>query len=227
MDNNQSSNGGQVVFECCTKHNICCLIHNNPRRSTGAAMNEALFSELFGGSGRYKVLRHLFEHPAQFYSARRLAEETGVDPGNIHRWLRKWTDVGILCGSGKTGYQASLDPALVPLGALFRQSSELVDGLRNTLEAVPGIVAAVIFGSYARGEEKAESDIDVLIVGDVPELKVNALLKPLARRCGRPINASVIRPALYRELVNKQDAFVTDVLHNPTIPLIGALDAHT
>ncbi|WP_321782583.1 nucleotidyltransferase domain-containing protein [Paraburkholderia sp. J94] len=190
-------------------------------------MNEALFSELFGGGGRYKVLQHLFEHPAQLYSARKLAEETGVDPGNIHRWLRKWADVGILRGSGKVGYQASTDPALAPLGALFRQSSELVDGLRQTLEAIPGIVAAAIFGSYARHEETAESDIDVLILGNVPELKINALLKPLARQCGRPINATVIRPALYRELVDKQDTFIADVLHNPSIPLIGALDENT
>ena len=51
---------------------------------------------------------------------------------------------------------------------------------------------AVVFGSVARGEEKATSDIDVLVLGDeLSELRVNARLRPVGRKHSREIHALV------------------------------------
>jgi predicted nucleotidyltransferase len=186
-----------------------------------------MFSELFGGGERFKALRYLFEHADEEFGSRELAAAAHTDRGNTHRWLKRWQDVGLVVQGHEsaTSFRASPDPALVPLVTLFRQSSELAADLRASLAKLDGVEAAAIFGSYARHEEKVSSDVDVLVVGDVSELKTNAVLKPLARKYGRPFNASVFLPAEFRKLVAERDSFAMDVMAHPLVLLKGDIHA--
>jgi hypothetical protein len=192
-------------------------------------MNEKMFAELFGGAERLKALRELFEHADQEYSSRELAAAAHTDRGNTHRWLKRWEEAGLVRRGivTATNFQASADPALAPLVTLFRQSSELVADLRDALADIEGVRSAVIFGSFARHGEKAESDIDVLVLGGASELKTNARLRPLARKHGRAFNASVFAAEQFRELLAQGDGFATEVMAQPRILLIGDLDAGT
>jgi hypothetical protein len=190
-------------------------------------MNDRMFAELFGGEGRFKALRILFEHADEEFSSRELAAAAQTDRGNTHRWLQRWEEAGLVRRgvATATNFQASDDPALAPLVSLFRQSSDLVADLRDTLAAIDGVKAAVIFGSFARSEEKATSDIDVLVLGDVSELKTNALLRPLSRKYGRAFNASAFPVEQFRQLVEQDDGFAREVMAQPRLSLLGDLDA--
>ncbi|HVW51498.1 MAG TPA: nucleotidyltransferase domain-containing protein [Trinickia sp.] len=188
-------------------------------------MNETMFAELFGGVGRFKALRYLFEHPNEEFSARELAVNAKLDPGNTHRWLQRWEAAGLVRrGTTKAAYRVAQDPALAPLITLFHQSSALVADLRHMLLETTGVQAAFIFGSFARHEEKAESDIDVLVLGNVSELRTNALLRPLARKYNRPFNATVFTSEQFRALLTQGDPFATEVMRQPRIALIGEMD---
>src|SRR5690349_21669079 len=106
-------------------------------------MNEKMFAELFGGAGRFKALRYLFEHPKEEFSARELAVKAQVDPGNTHRWLQRWAAAGLVThGATKAGYRVAQDPALAPLITLFRQSSALVADLQQVLRETTGVQTA-------------------------------------------------------------------------------------
>ncbi|HDR9767565.1 TPA: nucleotidyltransferase domain-containing protein [Burkholderia cepacia ATCC 25416] len=190
-------------------------------------MNDKMFAELFGGMGRFKVLQHLFEHPEQTFSARELAAATALDPGNVHRLLQKWEQVGLVRRAQKTGFRVTDDPALNLLGALLRQNTELVNDLREVLRDQPGVESAFVFGSYARNEEKASSDIDVLVLGAVSELKTNAALRPLSRKYGRPFHASAFTKEQFHQLILDEDPFALDVQKSPRISIIGHLDGTT
>lgn len=84
-------------------------------------MNTALMTELFGGAGRYKALRCLFEHADRAFGTRELATAAGIDAGNASRWLRRWTDIGLLERRTERGlavFQASKDPGFAGQGVL-------------------------------------------------------------------------------------------------------------
>ena len=66
-------------------------------------MNTALLSELFGGLSRYKALRCLYEQPARAFGTRELATLAGIDAGNASRWLRRWSEVGLVEGRLERG----------------------------------------------------------------------------------------------------------------------------
>jgi len=136
-------------------------------------MNEAQLIEVFGGVGRFRVLQALFAEPGRGFGPRELAAESGIDPGNAARLLKRWTQAGLVNRRQQDGlprYYASTDPQLAPLVTLMQQDSALVRTLRQALAEVPGVDVALVFGSVARGEATAGSDVDVLVLGTASEL---------------------------------------------------------
>ncbi|MDH0864443.1 nucleotidyltransferase domain-containing protein [Mitsuaria sp. GD03876] len=191
-------------------------------------MNELQLTEIFGSVGRFRVLRALFSEPERGFGQRELAAEAGTDAGSVARWLRRWASTGLVVRRETAGvprYSASADPTLMPLVQLMQQDSALARALREALEPLKGIQAAVVFGSVARGEAGAGSDIDVLVLGTLSELKLNVVLKPVGRALRREVRATVSTIASFQEQLRGGESFAQDIVRGPRIPLIGEFDA--
>lgn len=192
-------------------------------------MNHELLSELFGGAQRYKALRCLFEHPGKGFGARELATSAGIDVSNASRWMRRWADIGILERQGQkphVQYGASTAPSLQPLRMLLQQDNDASRVLLESLASLEGFVhTAAIFGSTARGEAVAGSDIDLLLITDLPRLQAQAHFKPAGRTLARPVNVLSFTPAQWDAAKNLQDTLVADILQNPVVLLKGELNA--
>ena len=191
-------------------------------------MNESKLTEIFGTADRFRTLRTLFSEPGRGYGLRELASEAKVDSSNVSRMLKRWVAAGLVTrrvGDGLPRYQASHDPALAPLVQLMQQDSILVQTLREVLQSLKGIKVALVFGSFARGEAGAHSDIDVLVLGDVSELKANVALKPAGRALGREVRATACTIASFHEQLRGKESFAQDIVRGPRIPLIGDFDA--
>ncbi len=191
-------------------------------------MNDTLLVEMFGGLARLKVLQALYAEPGRGYGPRELASAAGIDPGNTARLLKRWTEAGLVQRRQQDGlprYYASTDPQLAPLVTLMQQDSALVRTLREALATVAGIEVAVVFGSVARGEATASSDVDVLVLGTASELKVNAALRPAGRTLGRKIHATACNIEAFIKQVQERESFAQEVTQSPRIPLIGQFDA--
>lgn len=192
-------------------------------------MNTALMSELLGGSGRYKALRCLYEQPTRAFGTRELAALAGIDPSNASRWLHRWSKVGLVERRTERGvpvFQASRDPSLAPLAQLLQQDTRTRQVLSRKVEKLDdAIEAAAIFGSAARGESDEASDVDLLLLADLPQLKAQALFKAAGRELGRPVNVLVYSPSAWRKAIAMEDAFVLEILNSPMVPLKGDVRA--
>lgn len=193
-------------------------------------MNEAMMIELFGGASRYKVLRKLYERPTERHHLRALAALTGISSGTLHTTLKRLERAGLVrCITAKplVFYQAPIDDSrLVPLVDLFRRESDLIADLRTALEPfAKQVTYAGVFGSYARGEDRAESDIDVLVVGPDNSIKVQAALAPVARKHGRAVNAAVFSGRTFAKMARGSDRFFAEVAAGRRIDLLGTWDA--
>jgi predicted nucleotidyltransferase len=124
---------------------------------------------------------------------------------------------------GLPRYYASTDPALAPLVTLMQQDSALVQTLREALLAVKGVQVALVFGSVARGAAGAASDVDLLVLGDVSELKLNAVLKPVGRALGRPVRATAFSVDAFRAQWRAGESFAQSVMQASRVALIGDL----
>jgi hypothetical protein len=199
---------------------------------TKATMDNARLSELFGGRDRFRVLHALYVAPVRRFSNAELADEAGVPRSNAHKWLAHWANLGIVrrfVEGRNITYQASDDPLLGGLSEIMLQADSLVEDIRAALPAKAP--TAVIFGSVARGEEDAQSDVDVLVLGDdLSSIRINGALKPVGRKHHRDIRATVFSQSEFEKLLRDENSFVMGLLSRPTIVIKGQLPyakAHT
>ena len=150
-----------------------------------------------------------------------------MDPGGVARLLKRWVAAGLVTRRQQDGlprYGASADPSLRPLVALMQQDSAMVTTLRDALAPLPGVEVALVFGSVARGEAGAQSDVDVLVLGGASELKANAALKPAGRSLGRAVHATASTIEAFMAHVRAGESFAQDIVQGPRIALLGSLE---
>ena len=99
-------------------------------------------------------------------------------------------------------------------------------GLANVLLEALGPLAkkikvGFVFGSMARGPESMGSDVDVLIVGSLSFGAVVDAFFPVQQQLGREINPKVFSATEWNTKLAKKDGFITHVLADPKIFLIG------
>ena len=192
-------------------------------------MNTQMLSELFGGAERYKALKCIFADPSRDFGSRELASEAHIDPGNASRWLRRWTEAGILEKKEvfkRPRYLASRDPALAHLRLFFQQDSDLARILREQIARLgERVEAAVVFGSTANGTATADSDIDLLLVTDMPRVEAQAFFKPIGRKLGRPVNVLTYEAQSWKHAVERANPLAAEILAGALIPLKGDIHA--
>jgi predicted nucleotidyltransferase len=178
------------------------------------------------GSTRRRVLGWLLGHPDEAYYLRQIVRQTGTAVGAVQRELELLTAAGLVRRTvqGRQVYfQANRDAPIFPeLRGLFAKTTGLVDLLREGLAPLGDrIQVAFVFGSAARGELRAASDIDLLVVGDAAFEDVVHALAAAQDRLSRDVNPTVYPPAEFRAKVAARHHFVTSVLGEPRLFVVG------
>ncbi|MRD47442.1 helix-turn-helix domain-containing protein [Caenimonas koreensis DSM 17982] len=174
---------------------------------------------------RRRILGMLLLRPDDALHGREIARRAGLPAGTITRELGKLAEVGLLKREKRGNQQAysadTSSPVYQELASILRKTSGIADVIAQVLTPVaPLIRVAFIFGSVARGQETAGSDIDVMLIGDLTFREAVEILYPVQAQVGREINAQVFGAVEFRSKARKQ-AFLVDVLAKPKIFLIG------
>jgi len=194
-------------------------------RSTSSSPRPQLVEILFGAYRR-QVLGLLLLRPDETFYVREIARLTGISAGSLHRELKLLTEAGLLLrttAGNQVRYQANRDcPIFDEMAGIFRKTAGLADVLRDLLEPMQRKIAlALIFGSMAKGEAGAASDIDLLVVGSVPFASVVEACHAGSQRLGREVNPVVMTRAAFRKKRQDGDRFVSRIAREPRIILIG------
>jgi predicted nucleotidyltransferase len=147
------------------------------------------------------------------------------DPTNVGREMARLGEMGIL-RSKRNGnlkhFQANQEcPFFEELKGLVLKTSGVAGRIRASLGRLAGIEFALIYGSYAKGEEKPGSDIDLLIIGDVDLNRLDASLGKLEKILGREINYVLYSREEFKAKKKSKDGFLMDVLSGKKIMLAG------
>jgi predicted nucleotidyltransferase len=84
---------------------------------------------------------------------------------------------------------------------------------------------AFIYGSIAKGEDTASSDIDLLVITDsLSYTDIMRVLSGAEQSLGRPINPSIYTVGQIKEKLEQKNAFITRVMEQPKIWVKGDED---
>jgi predicted nucleotidyltransferase len=183
---------------------------------------------LFGKTQR-ALLAIFFGRPDESFYLRQIVRMAGGGQGAIQRELKRWVEAGLLTQTPKGNqlhYQANKAMPIFPeLKALTLKTCGMAGLLREALAGLANqIVLAFVHGSMASGTEKADSDVDLIVVGDVSFSDVVEALQGAQQRIGREINPSVYPVDEFKKKLRDGHPFLNAVLANAKIFLIGDED---
>ena len=185
--------------------------------------------ELMFGAYRRQLLAQLLLRPDERFHVRELGRMTSIPVGSIHRELKALAAAGLLLreqSGNQVYYQANRRcPIFNELGAIFRKTVGLTGLLSDALAALADkIEFAFVFGSMARGQQTAFSDVDVIILGKLSLAQAVSALSPISETLGRDINPVVMTPEKFAALLDKQDRFAVRVANEPRLLIVGDED---
>jgi predicted nucleotidyltransferase len=181
---------------------------------------------LFSSKGRAEMLKLLFGGQEEFYF-REIQRRTGLSVGSIQQEILRFKKMDLI-QSRKDGNRLYFSanpshPIYRDLRQIILKTSGWVDELRRALKR-EDVAVAFIFGSVARGEEKASSDIDLMVVGSLGLRIVSAATGPIARNGGREINPHVYTREELERRLRGNDHFITSVMDSAKLFVIGGED---
>jgi predicted nucleotidyltransferase len=127
-------------------------------------------------------------------------------------------------------YQADPgSPLFSEICGIVQKTVGLAEPLRSALAPLaPNILAAFVYGSVAKRQDTAASDIDLMVISDtVRYADLYAALEGAAGRLGRPVNPTVYTRKQLAKRRQEDTAFVKRVLGQPKVWLIGSDDVLT
>ena len=182
----------------------------------------ALFSD-----SQARLFSWLFGQPERSYHLSELRRLSELGSASLQRELNRLVDAGLVL-SERVGnlrrFQANpQSPVYAELVALTRKTLGTEPLLREALQPIAArLETAFIYGSVAKQTDTAQSDIDLMLVGeDISLNEILTLLLPLETQLGRKINPNCYTSAEYARRLAEPDSFVNRVLAQPILPLIG------
>lgn len=180
---------------------------------------------IFGTSElRREVLAAFFARPGLIVHPRELARRLDRSPQVVARELARLEAAGILTsatvGRARRYQVDGTSPIADSVRALVVKTIGVEARIRAALEDVPGIEEAFIFGSYASGTDRPDSDVDVLVLGAPDRRLLAEKLVEVEQDLGRDVGVSTYRREELQRLRIAGDPFISDVFGRPMVPLI-------
>ena len=184
-------------------------------------------SKILTSRVRAEIFRLLFGLVEKELHLREMERRSGLSAETIRRDLKKLIKLDLVKtrqDGNRLYYHANKEHPIYPqIHLLVLKTAGLVEVLQRVLER-EGVKMAFIFGSVASGSERAASDIDLMVVGDIGLRKLTGWLTGVSQEIGREINPHIMRPAEFQRRRQEAQSFLSQVLASPKLFVVGRED---
>lgn len=186
-----------------------------------------MLTEILTSDTRAQLFGLLFSGAGKEYYLREIERITGKAIRSIQQEVKHLTDIDLIQSrrdGNRIYYKANKQHPLYPdlisivektVGVFAQLKERLID---NRIEC------AFVFGSFALDKENSESDIDIIVIGNLGMRALTKLLSGLQEKIGREINPHIYSAEEFKQKVSSKDHFITSVINSENKVLIGELD---
>ncbi len=187
------------------------------------------FAALFPSPVLVDVLCLFLMHPEEEVYQRSLAEKTGYSLAQVQYALERIEQAGLVRkkkNGNRLYYRAERShPAFEDLKRAFLKTVALGDVIREALKPLENkIQFAFVYGSIAIGQDRPDSDLDLLLIGGVSLKDIANTMADLSEKLKREVNPVNYTPETFAERLKEGNRFALEVLEPPKIWLIGNED---
>ena len=185
----------------------------------------ALFAKV-----QQRVLALIFGHPERSFYMSEIVRAVRSGTGAVERELSRLQRSGLVSleriGNQKH-YRANRgSPVFEELQSLVVKTVAVTEPLRTALEPhADKIKAAFVFGSVAKGTDAAESDIDLIVIGDaLSYADLYTALQNAETALRRKVSPIFLSPAEWRRKASRKGSFISTMSMQPKIFIFGSDD---
>ncbi|HEV8131524.1 MAG TPA: nucleotidyltransferase domain-containing protein [Acidobacteriota bacterium] len=184
-------------------------------------------AELLSSRVKAEIFRLLFGPSGVELHVREIERRSGLADATVRQELKRLSRLGVVeprRDGNRRYYHANTEHPLYPdIRNMVLKTSGLADVLRDALTH-SGIRLAFVFGSMARSNGKAGSDVDLMVIGTISLRQLGKLLSGVATKLGREVNPHVLTPEEFVKRRKARDHFITTVLSQPRLFVTGSED---
>lgn len=184
-----------------------------------------LLAQILSSQVRAEIFRLLFNDHKSSIHLRDLQRQSGLSIGTIQKEMAHLKKLDLVTSErdgNRLYYSANTDhPLFEEISGLVEKTSGIAEQIKTALSSIKGIECAFIFGSYAKGEEKSHSDIDLIVIGTVGLRTLSSVFKTVTDKTGREINPHIYSIKSWTEKLKKKDHFIKSIQAEKKIFLIG------
>ncbi|MCX5726830.1 MAG: nucleotidyltransferase domain-containing protein [Candidatus Saganbacteria bacterium] len=180
---------------------------------------------IFKSKTRRAIFRLYFTNPDRKYYLRELERELNIPVSMISKELVNLEQLGIFTSSRMGNLRLfALNqkyPLFDELKSIVFKTVGVVGMLSKAITKLKGVEVAFVYGSFAKEDAGAASDIDLFIIGRVHEGNLVRQIAKAEHMLKREINYSLYSKADYMKKKRENDSFINDLLDGPKLFLVG------
>jgi len=178
------------------------------------------------GKTRRSVLALLFGQPGRSFYLREIATRAASGMSQVQKELQQLVAAGLVLReqrANQTHFRANPEaPIYVELLGIVTKTFGVADVLRKMLVPFKNrIRLAFVYGSIAKGTANAASDVDLLVVADLPPSEVSLPLARVQEQLGRKISLITYSTKEFGTMLSQEHHFISAVLKGAKIYLVG------
>lgn len=182
-------------------------------------------TNVFKSKTRKALFRLFFTNPESEYYLRELERILDIPVSMIRKELLRLEEAGIFVSSRKGNlayfFLNKSYPLFEEMKSMVFKTIGIKGLLKSIFEKIKGVEVAFIYGSFAKNEENAKSDIDLFVIGKVNEDKLVTEIGKLEKVLKREINYSLFSKTDFIKKRREKDSFILDLLESPKLFLVG------
>lgn len=195
---------------------------------TGSArtgLADALFTPV-----QKRVLALLFGQPDRRFQSAEVIRLARGGTGAVHRQLARLEASGLVDATrvgNQKHYQARREsPVFAELHGLVVKTAGVAEPLRRALAPLARhIAAAFVYGSVAKGTDRAGSDVDLLVISDsLHHADLFEALQPAEASLARKVNPTLMTTSEWRAKRRRPDTFAARLAAQPKVFVLGGPD---
>jgi len=183
---------------------------------------------LFGSKTRVELIALFVTHPGESFYVRQISTLVNLSLTPVVRELKKLERLGIVksevMANAKYYTVDTKCPLFPELQSMIMKTVGVGDSLRKRLGTLKNISFVFIYGSFAAGDAGPKSDVDLMIVGEVPLRVLARAIRNVEDRLHREVQYSIFDRDEFLRKVRAGDDFAIQLVESSRIMLIGEED---
>ncbi|MCF7860355.1 nucleotidyltransferase domain-containing protein [Patescibacteria group bacterium] len=176
-------------------------------------------------NGGGEILKLFFKDQDKEYYFREIAKKINRKPSYCQKYLDNLVEENILLDTRRGNMRFfrlnKKYPLYEEIKSIVSKTIGLENELKELIDKLDNVECAFVFGSIAKKTENSNSDVDLMLIGNINQDALTTIISPLEGKIAREINYHIYSNQEIVKKIEEHDGFISNIFSSPIIKLKG------